>query len=50
MIPQRARVAESRVKHRLSNGPQRVQSNETENVIYHHRDPGQSILQRVGIR
>ncbi len=30
MIPQRARVAESRVKHRLSNGPRRVQSNETE--------------------
>lgn len=32
MIPQRARVAESRVKHRLSNGPRRVQSNETETV------------------
>ncbi|MBQ7919481.1 MAG: hypothetical protein IJ324_06035 [Lachnospiraceae bacterium] len=27
MIPQRARVAESRVKNRLSNGPLRVQSN-----------------------
>ena len=32
MIPQRARVAESRVKHRLSNGPRRVQSNETETI------------------
>ena len=32
MIPQRARVAESRVKHRLSNGPRRVQSNETEPI------------------
>ena len=27
MLPQRARVAESRVKHRLSNGPRRAQSN-----------------------
>ena len=32
MIPQRACVAESRVKHRLSNGPRRVQSNETETI------------------
>ena len=32
MIPQRARVAESRVKHRLSNEPRRVQSNETETI------------------
>ena len=38
MIPQRARVAESRVKHRLSNGPRRVQSN----VSFF----SQSILQR----
>lgn len=27
MLPQRARVAESRVKNKSSNGPRRVQSN-----------------------
>ena len=37
---QRARVAESRVRNKLSNGPLRVQSNAI----------SQSILQRVGIR
>ena len=42
MLPQRARGAESRVKHRSSNGPLRVQSNA--------RHAAQSILQREGIR
>lgn len=37
---QRARVAESRVRNKLSNGPRRVQLNAFE----------QSILQRIGIR
>ena len=42
MMPiQRTRVAESRVRNKLSNGPLRVQSN-----AYYM----QSILQRVGIR
>ena len=42
MMPlQRVRVAESRMRNKLSNGPLRVQSN----GIF-----SQSILQRVGIR
>ncbi len=42
MLLQRARVAESRVKNRLSNGPLRAQSNVLLVI--------QSILRRVGIR
>ncbi len=41
MLPQRARVAESRVKNRLANGPPRVQSNDRGIIVF-----GQSILQR----
>ena len=42
MMPlQRVRIAESRIRNKLSNGPLRVQSN----GIF-----SQSILQRVGIR
>jgi hypothetical protein len=41
MMPlQRVRIAESRIRNKLSNGPLRVQSN----GVF------QSILQRVGIR
>lgn len=41
MLPQRARVAESRAENNSSNGPQRVQSKKLCAL---------SILQRVGIR
>ena len=34
MLPQRARVAENRVKNRLSNGPRRAQSNVLRNTEY----------------
>ncbi len=64
MLPQRARVAESRVKHRSSNGPLRVQSNvkgfgkssrrdnsaERTSIDGFLRCISQSILQREGIR
>ena len=45
MLPQRARVGESRVKNRLSNGPRRAQSN-----VFSYFYDVQSILRRVGIR
>ena len=45
MMPvQRTRVAENRVRNKLSNGPLRVQSNA------YYVSIAQSILQRVGIR
>ena len=34
MLPQRARVAESRVKNKSSNGPRRVQSNAHERRVF----------------
>ena len=49
MLLQRARVAESRVKNRLANGPLRVQSNGAARVGF-FRSLFQSILQRKDVR
>ena len=56
MLLQRTRVGESRVSHRLSNGPLRAQSNELVRFIYFTFVAKidiftiQSILRRDGIR